>query len=406
MSKLDSTLAASDSLAIQPQPADVLSSSTAQRWTLRVVDNEEGFQALQPHWDRLLARSAVRTPFMTWDWCSVWWSLHSHQCRLRIGVVDDSLKGEPLAIAPMIIGRQPVGTRWVMRHLTFLGCLGEDGSQGMDFIVPQGLEPLLTPLLCELFSRVQLHWDAIDLPSMHEESPNLPFIKIALESFLGHGERFAPQQSFMLSLPKTWDEQLALWKSKDRVLFRSKWKKLMEEHQGRALISGVEMPPDVAFDELWRVHGLRFQDEKSVFLNASMEQLHREILRRWAMDGRALITLIEADGKVVAARYGLVFDGKYWCYQAGFDPAYAKLCVGRLVLGWTAQHLMALDVLLMDHLPGDQRYKQEWSTHTRRVVHLEAFNWMSLTAAMFRMLRAFRRRTASTSEIMVEEVAT
>jgi len=54
-----------------------------------------------------------------------------------------------------------------------------------------------------------------------------------------------------------------------------------------------------------------------------------------------LITLIEGDGKVVAARYGIVFDGKYWCYQAGFDPDYAKLCVGRLVLGWTAQGLMA-----------------------------------------------------------------
>jgi len=397
MNMLDTTLTAEDMTPML--------SESAQRWTLRVVENEADFQALQLHWDALLERCAVRTPFMTWDWCSLWWALHSHECRLRIGVIDDAVKGEPVAIAPMIIGRQPMSTRWVMRHLTFLGCLGEDGSQGMDFLVPQGLEPLLTPLLCELFSRVQLQWDVIDLPTIHEESPNLPFIRLALGSHLGNGERFEPQESFMLTLPSTWDEQLAKWKSKDRVLFRSKWKKMMEEHQGRALISGVDVTPDFAFDELWRVHGLRFQDEQSVFLNPGMEQLHREIMRRWSADGRAVITLLEADGKVVAARYGLVFAGKYWCYQAGFDPAYGKLCVGRLVLGWTAQCLMARGIQVMDHMPGDQRYKQEWSTHTRRVVHLEAFNWMSLTAAMFRMVRAFRRRSAVRTPEPVEEEA-
>jgi len=123
--------------------------------------------------------------------------------------------------------------------------------------------------------------DVIDLPTMHEESPNLPFIKIALESFLGHGERFAPQQSFLVLVA----EERAAGEVEEQGpgAVPLKWKKLMDGHQGRALTSGVDIEPDAAFNELWRVHGLRFQDEKSVFLNASMEQLHREILRRWAM---------------------------------------------------------------------------------------------------------------------------
>jgi hypothetical protein len=43
-------------------------------------------------------------------------------------------------------------------------------------------------------------------------------------------------------------------------------------------------------------------------------------------------------------------------------------------------------------MPGDARYKEEWSTHTRTVLHLEAFNHLSLTAALFRLLRTVRRR--------------
>jgi len=47
-------------------PEKALPSGAAERRTLRMVGNQEDFLALQPR-DRLLARSAVRTPFMTWQ---------------------------------------------------------------------------------------------------------------------------------------------------------------------------------------------------------------------------------------------------------------------------------------------------------------------------------------------------
>ncbi len=359
---------------------------------LRIVRREAEFLALEPHWDELLALSAVRTPFMTWDWVSLWYEQHRDQCHLCIGVAEDVSTGEPLAIAPLMVARHSCGPRKAMRHMTFLGAVNEDAAQGMDFIVPKGDEAWLAPLLCKTFARNVLNWDVIDLPSMHEESPNLPFIKRTLNRYASSGERCAPQNSYLMHLPESWDQQLALWRSKERVSFRTKWRKLAEEHGARFLQGGIDYPAGQAFDELWRLHALRFKDQHSSFLSETMRKHQRELVKRWAADGRVMLPLIEADGRIVAARYGFAQDGKYWSFQTGYDPEYSKLSVGILSLGWTAQCAIARGLHEIDHLPGEARYKTEWSTHTRRVVHLEAFNYLSITAAVFRGVRAFKRK--------------
>jgi CelD/BcsL family acetyltransferase involved in cellulose biosynthesis len=375
----------------------------------RMVRDEQEFLALKPFWDRLLERSAVRTPFMFWDWVSLWYENHRDQCKLCIGVLDDARTGEVIAIAPLIIARPTSGARKALRHISFIGAINDDAAQGMDFIVPAGLETQLTPLLCKIFSRNLLSWDVIDLSSMHEESPNLPFIRQALARYAGCGERSAPQNSYLMHLPPTWDEQLAQWKSKERVTFRTKWRKLVEGHNARFLQGGIDIPAEQAFDELWRLHALRFQsqDKHSCFLSESMRNHQRELVKRWSADGRVMLPLIEADGRIVAARYGFAIDGKYWSFQTGYDPDYGKLSVGILSLGWTAQCAIEQGLHEMDHLPGEARYKSEWSTHTRRVVHLEAFNYLSVSAPLFRVVRAIKRkRQAEEDAQAIAEVTT
>ena len=364
---------------------------------MRWITNEADFHALEPHWDALLERSATRTPFMTWDWVSLWWATHSQGNKLCIAVVDDPHTGKPAAIAPLMIGRPKSGLRRALRHITFLGGLGEDASQGLDFLVPAGEEATYTPLLCRVFRHFMLKWDVIDLPTVHAESPNLPWFQATLATFVSSGERSEAQKSYMIQLPETWEEQLAAWKSKERGAFRSKWRRLMEEHDGVAMEGGKEVPMLQAFDELWRLHAARFAGRHSMFLNDAMQTMHRELVQRWESRGRIVLPLISADGKIVAARYGFLYENKFWSYQAGYDPEYGRLTVGHLSLGWTAQCVMARGIREFDHMPGDARYKVEWSTHTRQVVHLEAFNPLSITAAAFRLLRAVNRRRRTTT---------
>ncbi len=372
--------------------------------SVRLVDTDESFHALQPHWDALLDRCAVRTPFMTWDWVSLRWEQQRGHCKLCVAVVDDPVTRQPLAIAPLMIGREQSGARKALRAFTFIGCLGEAPSQGMDFIVPKGHEAELTPRLCQVFHRMRSHWDVIDLPTMHGESASLPLIRQALAEFAHVGERQPPQTCYYMALPASWEEQMAAWKSKERCIFRSKWRKMMDEHAGRALQGGKDMPAAEAFAHLCRLHSLRFEGSHSLFINEESLGFHTRLIERWMPQGRVLLPMLEMDGKIAAARYGIAYAGTCWSFQAGYDPAYSQMSVGKLSLGWAVECAIQRGLAAIDHLPGGSGYKEEWSTHTRTVYHPEAWNPFSAASLLFRGLRALKRRRAPTVPTSPQEV--
>ena len=357
---------------------------------LEIIHDEASFLSLQPYWDDLLARSTIRTPFLTWDWVSLWWSLAKDSTHLCVGVARDQ-EGTLLAIAPLCITRSGSGPRGLLRHLTFLGGTGNIGSEGLDFIVPAGQEKTLTLLLCQVFARTRFPWDVIDLPVIHEHSPNLAIFEKTLRSFDRSGPRNPPHVSHTLALPSSWEDYLASVSGNRRNDYRSKWKKLTTQHAGRPLQAGRDVPLGEAMDALFALHAMRFTPEQSTFLAADAETFHREIARRWIGDGRLMVSLLEVDGHLAAARHGFVFDHRYWDYQSGFDPAYGALSIGNLNLAWTAQNAIARGLTEYDHLSGDQPYKRAWSSEVRHLHHLEAFNPRSPAAIVFRLVRSAKR---------------
>jgi CelD/BcsL family acetyltransferase involved in cellulose biosynthesis len=107
--------------------------------------------------------------------------------------------------------------------------------------------------------------------------------------------------------------------------------------------------------------------------------------------------LLEANGHFAAGRYGFVYDQRYWDYQSGYDDAFRALSVGNLNLGWAAQNAISRGLREYDHLAGDQSYKQAWSTRTRRLLHLEAFNRTSPVSMLFRLIRSLKRTITGTA---------
>lgn len=365
---------------------------------LEIIRDEAAFLALEPHWERLHQASAVHTPFRTWDWSRLWWKHYRDRCQLRIGVLRDT-KGSPVAIAPFVLGREESASRQHLRYLSLLGGLGEVVSEGLDFFVPAGQEATLIPAFAPLLKQTRSEWDLVDLPMLQEDSPSIPHLK-KLIGITGHATaRSEPQEDFILALPSTWDELLASLSGNRRSDYRSKWKKLVARHAGRGLVIGQDMPVDVAFDDLVRLHRLRFSKEESSFLSPKAQAFHRDLAALWHPEGKLMITLIEADGRPASARYGLIFGGRYWDYQSGYDSQYSALSLGNLNVGWTAQCAMERGLTEYDHLAGDLPYKRVWSTRSRRLLHLESFNSRSPRSLVFRLARKAKRLVASRAEI-------
>lgn len=380
-----------DLVAAPPQVGGVAATAPAGA-RLEIVRDEPGFLALAPHWDDLLARSATRTPFLTWDWVSLWWDEYRNDFQPALGVVRGE-SGDPLAIAPLVIGRPAAGARRALRHITFFGGIGDITSEGMDFLVPRGLEDSLTPMLCEVFRRTRGAWDAARLPMMHEESPNLPHLLSALRG-PGSGAGIVERQpSRFIKLPDSWEGIEKSHGNNWRSNHRRKWRRMIQDHAGRPLAGGVDLPADAAFDALLELHARRWSAEESLFLRERARSFHRRLAQRWLPSGRLDISLLELEGRPGAATYCFLHDRRAWFYQAGWNADYGSISIGKLAIAWSIQCAIRRGMAEFDFLPGDYSYKEEWSDSVRHVVEVEAFSPSSPRAALFRLLRFCKRRT-------------
>jgi CelD/BcsL family acetyltransferase involved in cellulose biosynthesis len=64
-------------------------------------------------------------------------------------------------------------------------------------------------------------------------------------------------------------------------------------------------------------------------------------------------------------------DRKFYFYQSGFDPAFARNSVGLLMMGVSIQDALEEGALEYDLLHGDEEYKAHWSRQSRELVRWE-----------------------------------
>ncbi|MEQ1841287.1 MAG: GNAT family N-acetyltransferase, partial [Verrucomicrobiales bacterium] len=370
--------------------------------SLEIIHDRDRFLTLEPFWDALLERSAVRTPFMRWDWIRLWLEECEEPVELAVAVARDS-EGAPLAIAPLVLGRTGEGWRGRLRQLTFAGCIGRVDSEGVDFIIPSGQEGVLAPVLCKVFRLLGNRWDVVHLPMMHEESVSLPHVIAALDSCALGVVRMNRQASRFIRLPATWEELEQSHGGNWRSNHRRKWRKMQESFGGRPLKGGKDLDGGVAFDALLHLHGKRWTIDESAFLWPGVERFHKRLVEKWLPRGRVVIPLLELDGKPGAVSYIFNDFGKFWFYQSGWNEEYSTISVGKMATAWNVQCAIESGIREFDFLPGEYAYKQEWSNDVRFVEDVEAFQPWSLRAWVFRGLRACKRRMAARAAVKAAE---
>jgi CelD/BcsL family acetyltransferase involved in cellulose biosynthesis len=365
---------------------------------LEIIADEAQFLELAPHWDKLVDRSVTRSPFLRWDWVSLWWEEYREQFQLAVAVVRD-VWGMPLAIAPMVTGRSARnGARRHLRQLVFMGGDGDICAQILDFIIPGGFESVLAPLLCNAIERLRPRWDMVRLDGIPETSPNLPYILEAMRA-CGNGACVVNRHtSRFIKMPANWADfemtRSGSWRSK----MRRKWKAMEQVHQGRTLLGGRDSDVDDAMRDLFTLHAHRFPAEVSEFLLPHVKRFQHKLARRWVPTGRMMLPYIEVAGTPAAVMQVLVEGDTLYQYQMGWNPAFADISIGNLVMAWSVRCALERGAAIYDTLPGEFEYKDRWCPETRHFVDLEAFNSLSISGAVFRGLRAMKRLTSARSE--------
>ena len=358
--------------------------------TLDIVRDEAGFLALQPFWDALVGQTATRSPFLRWDWLSLWWEECRKEARLAVTVLRDA-EGVPQAIAPLMLASEPDPARKHLVTLTFLGGFGDAHGERLDLIVPAGQEDELTPQLCRVFKLLRHECDNVRLNHLPEESPNTPHLLAVLREAFHHAGVLNRQVSRFIHLPATWEDYEARHNSNWRNLLRRRRKAFTGQHAGMATLAGERLPVAEAMKEFRVLHAMQWPAGVSSFTTDASWCFHQRLAARWMPQQRALMPLLEAGGAVIAALYGFIERDEFFQFQTGWSRSFASISPGKLAMRGSIDCSIQRGLRVYDMLPSDYEYKRQWCDGVRWLLDLEAFNPASWRATAFHALRTLRR---------------
>src|SRR5205085_8553986 len=105
----------------------------------------------------------------------------------------------------------------------------------------------------------------------------------------------------------------------------------------------------------WNARG-----ETGVLGDKAIQEFHRDAA--WSLLCRGMLRLygLRIDGHLAAALYGFADHRRAYYYLSGFDPLYARMSPGFLIVGHAIQHAFTEGLREFDFLRGREPYKYDW----------------------------------------------
>ncbi|MHB1414155.1 MAG: GNAT family N-acetyltransferase [Chloroflexota bacterium] len=298
---------------------------------------------LAAEWNALRATTAVKGPFLDWEWQDLWWRTFGDGRELWLLAVRQG--SDLVGIAPLMFAQG---------RLTF-SC-GDDVCDYLDILARPGYEEAVCEAVLAYLQGQD--WQVIELYSLPTTAVALQHLS-PLATRLGLGvETSQTDVCPVLDLPTSWEDYLATLPKKDRHELRRKLRRLGAAGQVRSYaLTGGEITEQAAGD-FFSLHRLS-TPEKACFMTGEMEGFFRAVLDRQPENGRPRLYFLELDGKRVAATICFDYDDELLLYNSGYDPTYANLSAGLLLKAYCIEDAIGLGRSRFDFLRGDERYKYD-----------------------------------------------
>lgn len=292
-------------------------------------------------WTRLAEETG--SPFSTWEWAEAWWRHMSPGGDLVLRACRDA-DGRTVAILPLYVRR-----RGPLRVLRFVGhgpadqlapiCAPADRERtaaALRRALDEGLGGWNTAVLERLPG--EHGWPSLlgVAPARTEPSPILEADEMDFDSWLR-------------SRSKNFREQV-----------RRRERKLAKAHELGYRLSEDPERLDADFDELVRLHRLRFGDTSRAF-DPPRDALHRDFARAALQGGFLRLWTLTLDGQPAAAWLGYRMGGTEWYYQSGRDPDFERESVGFVLMSHTIRAALDDGMTAYRLLLGDEPYKDRFA---------------------------------------------
>jgi CelD/BcsL family acetyltransferase involved in cellulose biosynthesis len=331
---------------------------------LQVIEHNTlaSLQPFRTEWAELLAQTPDADYFQSLDWLEVYWHHFGEHQQLRILQIIDG--DETVGIVPLVLKHDSskIGT---IRTLTFP--LADWGS----FYGPIGPDRsrLLTLAMSHLQHTPQ-DWDAIDLRWINTHHDQHAWLLEAMQS-VGLKTYRRPRTIVPVAqLNGDWETYWSSRTSKVRSDIRRNQRKVEKQ-------TGVEYlrfrpEPGAAQDPRWDLYdacehlaSLSWQGSSTTGTTLSHEGVRahlRDQHARAVQAGGVDIVLLRINGRDVAYQYNYHLAGRVSSLRQGFDPEFAQLGVGKVMMANTLEDSCQRGDRVYDFLPRHVEIKRPFAT--------------------------------------------
>ena len=332
----------------------------------------KNFSEINPQeWNDLLSTSITDTPFLRYEYQSVWWEnlgggeWHSQNTQLVLVTAreDEKLVG----IAPLFISEyegQPA--------LLLVG--GIEISDYLDLIVRMedharflaGLLDFLASDLSETGSPLRGDWPCLDWYNLPDSSPTLAALKLeSVHRGWSHlEETYHPTPR--IALNGSFEEYLSRVEKKQRHEIRRKTRRA--EESGRNVRWYISDMQDMEAEIEGFLSLMEHDEGKAAFLQEAMRVQMRAIIRTAHEHGWLWLAFLEADGQRIAACLNFDYNNKLWGYNAGVNRDFMELSPGWVLLGYTLQWACENNRSEFDFMRGNEDYKYRFGAVDKYVM--------------------------------------
>ena len=321
---------------------------------VEAVTTLAALESLQAEWEQLWSQAPQATPFQAPQWLLPWCK-HIARGELATLAVRDADAGDLVGLAPLYVHTEAATGR---RRLLPIG-IGT--SDYLDWLARQGWEDRVIASVAQRLACVA-DADVLELPQLRQGSMLLGSAMPAG----WHWEAVEGEPNPVVSLNAT--PACAALSIPQAMANNLRACRVRAARAGAVSYELADAQTLLVFlDALVRLHARRWSARglPGVLSDAGVLAAHRQAAPLLQAAGLLRLHGLRLDGELIAVLYCLVDPApahRRWCYYyiGGFDPRFAALSPGTLLVAHAIEQAWAEGATSFDFLRGAEAYKYRW----------------------------------------------
>ena len=340
--------------------------------TIQSYQNEEGLNSLRKIWQNMICDSPSTSFFHYFQWYQ---SITASILKNTSPIFFFTLFHDNNAVAIFPLQYKKISIAGIICNA--LEIPDHDHIDLSDFIYSPDTDPddCVAALVTFLKKQKHIHWDILRLPHLLSNSPtfqalqNMPHYLLTVEK-TGTSDVISCREPYN-ELQKKFSKNFRgnLRKARNK-LTRQKNVQTRTLHDEKDLLQG--------FQDFLHVEASGWKGKNgtgtAIQLHPELVTFYGQLIKNFSKTGECEINLLTVDNKCIAGQFCLAVHDILYILKIGYDPEYARLAPGNMLLEHTITRLAANSQINCLSLVTGTKWHADWKPESQQVIRCSIFN--------------------------------